>query len=200
MRETVGWSRTRSLYVQMGKRVGDLLVSSIASLVAAPIALLICGAIKMEDGGPVLFVQERIGRNGEKFMLYKFRSMPTDVASVPSSHAGDLKVTKVGRVIRRTNLDEVPQLANVLMGTMTLVGPRPAIPAQRDLLEARKRSGVLELKPGLTGLAQVNSYDGMPEHEKAQWDAKYLSVIGLLSDLRIMLSTVTYVFREPPKY
>lgn len=195
-----GRSSFDSFYARAGKRAVDVVISIPVTILLAPIAIVIGIAIRMEDQGPVLFVQERVGRYGDIFRLWKFRSMPTNVANVPSARAGALQVTKVGKVIRRTNLDEVPQLMNVLTGRMTLVGPRPALPAQVSLIEMRRRNGAIALKPGLTGLAQVNSYDGMPEDEKAEWDAKYLSKLGALTDLRVLLRTIAYLFRKPPQY
>jgi O-antigen biosynthesis protein WbqP len=182
------------------KRALDVSIASVALLVAAPVMAVIALAIRWEDGGQALFRQSRVGRNGRLFVLTKFRSMPLDTANVPSDRAGALRVTRVGRFIRRTNLDELPQLLNILRGDMSLIGPRPALPVQEDLLSARRRNGAASCRPGLTGLAQVNAYDGMPAHEKAKWDGEYAASVGLVRDLEIVFRTFGYLARRPPVY
>src|SRR5205823_7797451 len=117
--------------------------------------------IHLEDRGPVLFRQQRSGRDGRPFRIFKFRSMPVNTGDVPSSQARSLRVTRVGQIIRRLNIDELPQLINILRGDMSVVGPRPALPTQTALLDMRKANAAIKCKPGLTGLAQVNSYDNM---------------------------------------
>jgi lipopolysaccharide/colanic/teichoic acid biosynthesis glycosyltransferase len=189
-----------SWYDGWGKRLVDVVLAGTALVVLSPLLLVTAVAIRLEDRGPVLFRQRRSGRDGAEFTLLKFRSMPVGSASVPSASAGSLRITRVGRVIRRTNIDELPQLLNILLGDMSVVGPRPALPSQEDLLTMRQENGALHCRPGLTGLAQVKSYDGMPVSEKAVLDGRYAARPSLFGDLGIILRTVAYLFRRPPVY
>lgn len=188
------------MYRAFFKRALDVAAAAAALLVLSPVMLLTALAIRLEDGGPALFRQKRVGRHGATFRIFKFRSMPVATADVPSAGAVALRVTRVGRFIRRTNLDELPQLFNILAGDMSLVGPRPALPAQAELCALRAELGADGCSPGLTGLAQVNSYDGMPEAEKARWDATYARTVSLATDARIVLRTFAYLLKRPPVY
>jgi O-antigen biosynthesis protein WbqP len=188
------------LYARWGKRLLDLTVAGLALAAAAPLMLAIALAIRLGDGGPALFVQPRVGRCGRRFRQFKFRSMPVGTPNVPSTEGARLAVTAVGRPLRRTNLDELPQLWNVLRGEMSLVGPRPALPSQARLVALREANGAHAALPGLTGAAQVNSYDGMPEEEKARWDGWYAGRITLARDLSLILRTFPYLLRRPPVY
>ena len=192
-------SRKRS-YEGVAKRIFDLLIAAPVSLLLTPIALLIGIAVRVEDRGPAIFHQQRVGVGGRLFILRKFRTMPPGTPDIPSGEAQALRVTRVGRFLRRTSLDEIPQLLSILKGDMSVVGPRPAIPQQQGLIELRAQNGSLRVKPGLTGLAQVNSYDGMPESEKARWDGEYAKQVSLLLDCRILLRTVGYLTHKPPQY
>jgi len=187
-------------YQRWGKRLLDIALAVPAAMISSPVAIAIAIAIGIEDGPPVLFRQERIGRDGTTFELFKFRSMPVDTPSVPSAEATALRSTRVGSVIRRLSLDELPQLMNILRGDMSLVGPRPPLAAQFALIEVRRRNNSLSLKPGLTGLAQVKSYDGMPESEKAFWDGTYAEQVSFTLDARLLAKTVRYLLRRPPQY
>lgn len=189
-----------SLYSHGGKRALDICLSSLAILVLAPLLALTAVLILMEDGRPVVFRQPRVGRYCKKFVILKFRSMPVRAPNVPSDQARNIKVTRVGAVIRRTNIDELPQLLNILRGDMSIVGPRPALPAQEELIAARSAAGALECRPGLTGLAQVSSFDGMSVQAKATLDARYAERITLFGDLVLIGRTVGYLFRPPPVY
>lgn len=189
-----------TLYRVVGKRSLDAVVSAAALLVLTPLLLLIGIAIKLEDGGKAIFRQRRIGRNGAPFVLFKFRSMPENVGDLPSDAATTLRITRVGRVLRRSNLDELPQLFNILRGDMSLVGPRPALISQDELIRLRSESGADQVRPGLTGLAQVTSYDGMPVAEKARRDAQYMNDISFGTDLSLIWRTLGYLRRPPPVY
>lgn len=182
------------------KRLFDILLSGLSLLATAPVLILTAIAIRLEDGGPALFCQQRVGQAGGPFRIFKFRSMPVNVENVPSAQASALKVTKVGKVIRRTNIDELPQLFNIFRGDMSVVGPRPGLPSQEALAEMRRLNGALTCRPGLTGLAQVSSYDGMTDQEKARFDGEYASSISLLGDLQIILRTFQYLAHRPPTY
>lgn len=177
-----------------------MVVAGTALFVLLPLLTAVALAILLEDGRPVLFRQTRIGRDGRPFTFLKFRSMAKDTEEKPSAEAATLVVTRVGRVIRRLSFDELPQLWNILRGDMSLVGPRPAIPTQGTLCRLRAASGAIECPPGLTGLAQVNAYDGMSEEDKAGWDARYAREVSVWLDARIILRTIAYLFRPPPAY
>jgi O-antigen biosynthesis protein WbqP len=188
------------MYVHYVKRCVDIVMAALLLGIALPVLLVVAVAIRAEDGGPAIFKQARVGRAGRTFTIFKFRSMPVATPQLPSTAAGALRITRIGRFIRRTNIDELPQLINVLKGDMSLVGPRPALPSQTHLLELRARNAALAARPGLTGLAQVNSYDGMPETEKVEWDGRYVQRITPLVDLAILLRTFHYLMRSPPVY
>jgi len=187
-------------YPHWGKRLFDTVFSIISLVFLSPLCVFISLAILIEDGPPVIFKQRRIGRHGNQFIIYKFRSMAKNVGDIPSAEAKNVYITRVGRVIRRLSLDELPQLINVIKGDMSIVGPRAALPSQVRLCQLRKELGVTSLRPGLTGLAQVNSYDGMPENEKAKWDAIYASNLAFVTDLNIILKTFLYILKPPPVY
>lgn len=188
------------MYRRYGKRLLDIFLSGIASLVLSPVMILVAVAILLEDGQPVLFRQRRVGHKGEPFTVLKFRSMPVNTGDIPSAQANTARITRIGAIIRRTNIDELPQLFNIFRGDMSIVGPRPALASQKELCELRERQGVLQCKPGLTGLAQINSYDGMPDTEKAAWDAQYCNHVTFLNDVRIILRTFLYLLKPPPVY
>lgn len=187
------------MYRPYAKRLLDIVVAGGSLLTFSPLMLLTALAILLDDGAPVIFRQKRVGRGGRLFDICKFRSLPVNTGDIPSAHAA-IRPTRVGKFIRRTNIDELPQLINILKGEMSIVGPRPALPTQKDLLTLRERHGATICKPGLTGLAQVNSYDGMTETEKAKWDGVYASHVALGHDLKIILKTFSYLTRRPPVY
>jgi O-antigen biosynthesis protein WbqP len=182
------------------KRFGDVIAVFILLIIISPLLLVIALFIKFHDGGPVIFRQKRIGKDGIEFQFMKFRSMPVNTPNVVSTQTSVLKVTPIGKFIRRTNLDEIPQFINVLKGDMSIIGPRPSLPSQTSLLELRKQNGSIKLRPGLTGWAQVNAYDYMPEEEKARLDGEYYQKFGLWMDLRIIVGTIKYFTKKPPVY
>jgi O-antigen biosynthesis protein WbqP len=188
------------IYERWVKRLADIVFASLGLLILSPLLLLTAVAIRLEDGGPALFRQTRVGRHGRPFTILKFRSMPVATPHVPSVAARTLRLTRVGAFVRRTNIDELPQLINVLRGEMSLIGPRPALPVQQELLKMRAARGVDRLRPGVTGLAQVNAYDGMPETEKVEWEARYAQSVSSYRDLRVVLCTFAYILRRPPVY
>jgi len=188
------------MYALIIKRILDVVLATVSLVFLSPIFAFIAVAIRIEDGSPVFFIQERIGRGGKRFRLIKFRSMPTNSQDIPSAEATTLQVTRVGSLIRRSNIDELPQLVNILLGEMSLIGPRPALPSQRKLLALRLENGAMECKPGLTGVAQVKSYDSMPEEEKARYDGEYACCISFMKDTQIFFRTFQYLLRRPPVY
>lgn len=189
-----------SFYEQLGKRVVDFFIVISATIVLLPVMILIALFIKIFDPGPIIFKQKRVGRYGETFDFYKFRSMPVNTGDLPSDKVGQVQLTWVGKMIRRTNLDELPQLFNVLKGDMSIVGPRPPIPSQTELTELRKANGALSCRPGLTGLAQVSSFDGMSVPEKAAFDGEYANRVSFFGDIKIILRTFVYLLKPPPVY
>jgi len=188
------------VYRKFGKRIADVALSGIALVTLLPLLAVIALIIKCEDGGRVIFRQSRIGRGMAPFMLLKFRSMKENVGDLPSDKARPLPITRIGKVIRRTSLDEIPQLWSILRGDMSVVGPRPALPSQVELIELRRANGAFGVRPGLTGLAQVNSYDNMPASHKAQYDGQYAARITLWGDIKIILRTFVYLTKPPPTY
>jgi len=188
------------MYQQFGKRLLDLFIVFSATLVLLPFLFLIAVLIKLFDPGPIIFEQNRIGRDGEIFSFYKFRSMPVNTGDLPSDKVGQVRLTWVGKIIRRTNLDEFPQLFNILKGDMSIVGPRPPIPSQQELTELRKANGAISCRPGLTGLAQVSSFDGMTVPQKAAFDGEYAKRITFVGDITIILRTFVYLLKPPPVY
>jgi len=188
------------MYGCYGKRLLDIGIAGAAFVVLLPFMAMVALAILLEDGRPVFFRQQRPGQHGRLFTILKFRSMPVNTGNVPSARAKMVPITHVGAIIRRTNIDEIPQLFNVFRGDMSIVGPRAALASQKELCALRERRGVHRYKPGLTGLAQINSYDGMPSVEKVAWDAQYCSHVSFLSDVRIILRTFPYLLKPPPVY
>lgn len=182
------------------KRLVDIILSIILLFLLSPLYLLLSSIIFLQDLGNPIFKQKRVGLNGNIFMFYKFRSMPLNNPNVESHQRHLIKITPFGKLIRRTNLDELPQFWNVLRGDMSFIGPRPPIPSQVNLIDLRKSNGSLMIKPGLTGWAQVNSYDNMPEEHKARFDGEYAERISLKMDLLILLKTVVYFTKKPPTY
>lgn len=182
------------------KRLFDFLLAVVLLVVLSPILLLLAVIIKFQDGGPAIFRQKRVGRNGNEFLFFKFRSMPVSTPNVESHETKKLQVTPFGKFIRRTNLDELPQFYNVLKGDMSFIGPRPPIPAQIDLIEMRRVNGALGIQPGLTGWAQVNAYDGMSPEKKAAFDGEYAKGLSFAMDFRILLRTAVYFTKKPPTY
>ncbi len=182
------------------KRLIDIAASSVVILLLSPIMLVVALLVRLQDGGPAIFKQKRVGKNGREFLFFKFRSMPVTTPNVESSDVKKLTVTPLGKIIRRTNLDELPQLFNILRGDMSLIGPRPPIPSQSGLVALRRENGALALRPGLTGWAQVNSYDFMPEEEKARLDGEYAHRLSFGMDVEIVLKTLLYLTKKPPTY
>lgn len=186
---------------QRVRRAIDVIGSLMGGVLTSPVVLFACIAARLDDGPPVFFRQERVGKSGELFFIIKIRTMSTSAPRAQSSATigSETHVTRVGRILRRANVDELPQLLNVLLGDMSLIGPRPALPSQSDLLEARSPAATA-LRPGLTGLAQVNSFDGMTSTQKARFDNEYARTVGIGQDLAILAKTVTYLRHPPPTY
>ena len=168
----------------------DVLLSATGLLLLAPLLALVWLAGWFDTGSP-LFRQQRVGRHQHPFVLIKFRTMRPDTASVGTHQVNPAAITPFGRFLRRSKLDELPQLWNVLKGDMSLVGPRPCLPNQTELVQERERRGVFVARPGITGLAQVQKVDMSQPVQLAELDAQMLSQIGLGLYLRLLLKTVT---------
>jgi O-antigen biosynthesis protein WbqP len=182
----------------MIKRALDILLSGLALLIfAIPIALVAL-AVKLTSPGPVLYWSERVGRDNKIFRMPKFRSMRIDTPVVATHllESPERWLTPIGSFLRRSSLDELPQLWSILAGDMSVVGPRPALFNQHDLIELRTQCGVHKLRPGLTGWAQINGRDEIPIPEKVAYDAWYLEHASLALDLRIVLLTAVKVLRK----
>lgn len=188
------------MYRSYGKRLFDILTSLAATFVLSPVLIIVALLIKFFDPGQFIFRQKRVGRNGEIFEFYKFRSMPTNTGDIPSDQVGKIKLTWIGQFIRRTNIDELPQLFNILIGDMSVVGPRPPIISQLELVNHRKENGSILCRPGLTGLAQISSFDGMSVPQKAALDGQYAQSISFKNDLLIIFKTFSYLLKPPPVY
>ena len=173
-------------------------VALVALVVLSPLFLIISLLIKIESKGPVFFKQERIGKDNVNFMIYKFRSMRTDTPDVATHLLDnpDIFITKVGKVLRKTSLDELPQLINIVKGEMLFVGPRPALYNQYDLRDLRTNNGVHVLYPGVTGWAQVNGRDELEIPEKVEFDRQYVTKRSIFMDIKIVLMTIIKVFKS----
>jgi len=180
------------------KRIFDLLAALGLILTFAPLFLLVVLAVRLTSTGPVLFRTHRVGRNNEIFTMYKFRTMRLHTPQVATHllKEPDQFLTPIGKFLRRTSLDELPQLINVMGGEMSLVGPRPALFNQDDLIALRTARGVHQLTPGVTGWAQVNGRDELPIPEKVKLDEWYLKNRSLWLDLKILGMTVFKVIRK----
>lgn len=183
-------------FTRIVKRFLDIVCSILGLILMAIPMLIISIAIKIDSRGPVIFKSERVGKNKKPFTIYKFRSMDKD-APLTASNKIDVKyTTKVGKFLRRTSLDEIPQLLCVLKGDMSLVGPRPVIPAETDLIAAREKTGAYTATPGITGLAQINGRDLLVDVvKKAEFDGRYARKITIRGDIKIICKTFVKVIR-----
>ncbi len=197
------------MYKHVIKRLFDLVLSSVAIIVLALPMMLIAIAIKVDDPGPALFKQRRVGKkkNGEitYFMIWKFRSMkmstprdtPTHLLENPEQY-----ITRVGRVIRKTSLDELPQIYQVFTSKLSVIGPRPALWSQTDLVSEREKYGANDIKPGITGWAQINGRDELEIDVKARFDGEYVTALntgkfkGFLMDIKCFFGTIVSVLKS----
>ena len=184
------------MYKRFGKRALDLLLSGLGLIVLSPLFLIISIAIKVEDPGPVFFRQKRVGIHKSYFNIVKFRSMRQDTPhDMPTHLLEDPQrwITKTGRFLRKTSLDELPQIAQIFTGKMSIIGPRPALWNQYDLIAERDKYGANDITPGLTGWAQVNGRDELEIEEKARLDGVYAQNISFGMDMKIFWMTVKNV-------
>ena len=186
------------MYERVIKRCLDFFIALIALVILSPVFVIVAALIKLDSPGPVFFTQKRYGRNKRFFRIYKFRSMRADTPKdVPTDalQRADSFITPLGHVLRKTSLDELPQLWNILKGDMALIGPRPALWNQYDLMALRDRNGSSRLRPGLSGWAQVNGRDAIELEEKAKYDGVYAQNVSFLFDLKCLWLTVAKVAR-----
>ncbi len=190
LKKLYGWER-----IIIMKRIFDVGVSFIGLVLLSPIIILISIMIKVTSKGPVFFIQRRVGKDNEEFNILKFRTMRVDTPNVATDllKNPETYMTPIGKMMRSTSLDELPQLINILKGEMSFVGPRPALYNQYDLNEARARAGVNKLVPGLTGWAQINGRDTISLEDKVRLDKEYLERRSLWFDIKILCKTFVKV-------
>ena len=186
------------MYRSYLKRVLDLILSTVAIVVLSIPMLVIAIIIKIDSPGPAIFKQRRVGVHKSEFTILKFRSMPVDSPSnLATKDFNEIhRLNKLQRFIRKTSIDELPQLFNIWLGHMSLIGPRPALFNQSDLITERDKYGANDVKPGLTGWAQVNGRDELDVVEKARYDGEYVKKMNFLFDLKCLLQTVYVVFKS----
>ncbi|MEK5398943.1 sugar transferase [Paenibacillus sp. FSL K6-2859] len=181
------------------KQTIDFLLALIGMLVLWPVFLIIAIAIKTSSKGPILFKQKRLGKKKSEFYILKFRTMRTDTPNDMPTHLlkdPDFFITKVGKFLRKTSLDELPQIINILKGEMSIVGPRPALWNQYDLIAERDKYGANDIKPGLTGWAQINGRDELEIEKKASLDGEYVNKIGFIMDAKCFCTTLVSVTKS----
>ncbi len=181
------------------KRIFDFLFSLLALIALFPLFLLLALVVKLTSNGSIIFSQKRIGQYGKVINVYKFRTMSSNApSSRATSDFGNATeyITKFGKFLRATSLDEIPQLLNVLKGDMSVIGPRPLIPDEIFVHKLREKNDVYLLKPGITGLAQINGRDFLNAEAKVKFDAQYLHEISLLSDVKIFIKSIFVVFKR----
>lgn len=181
------------------KTVIDFVVALLATILLSPIFLLLIAAIKLESKGPILFKQKRVGECKKHFNILKFRTMKVDTPKDCPTHLlenPEQYITKVGKFLRKTSLDELPQIINILKGEMSFVGPRPALWNQYDLIEERDKYGANDVRPGLTGWAQINGRDELSIEEKSRLDGEYMDKFGFFFDMRCFFGTFLSVLKS----
>ena len=181
------------------KRVIDIVLSSIGLILLSPVFLILIIAIKLDSRGPVLFKQKRVGINKTHFHILKFRTMKIDTPKDTPTHLlqnPDQYITRVGKFLRKTSLDELPQIWNIFVGQMSIIGPRPALWNQSDLIKERDKYGANDVPPGLTGWAQINGRDELPIEAKAKLDGEYVEKISLWMDIKCFFLTIVSVLKS----
>ena len=180
------------------KRAFDFTVSLLLIIILLPVFLLVSIIVLIDAGAPVIFRQYRVGKDNKLFYIYKFRTMRNNTRNAATADLKDADkfITKSGRILRKTSLDELPQLVNVLIGDMSFVGPRPLIPEEKEIRALRKKYNVYSVKPGITGLAQINGRDNLSIEEKALFDKEYVDKQSIGLDIKILFKTVAVVLKR----
>lgn len=187
------------MYTKYIKRILDLIISIIALILLIPFFIIFAILIKVESKGSIFFKQERIGKDKKHFKIYKFRTMRADTPKDMPTHRlknADMYITKVGKFMRKTSIDELPQIINILKGEMSIIGPRPALWNQDDLIEERDKYNANNIRPGLTGWAQVNGRDELEIPVKAKYDGEYVEKSSLWFDIKVFFRTIVKVFKH----
>ena len=187
------------MYKKVIKRIIDFILSLCGLIILSPVFIILCIWIKLDSKGPILFKQKRIGINKSNFNIYKFRTMYVDTPKDMPTHMlanPDQFITRAGKFLRKTSLDELPQIINILKGEMSIIGPRPALWNQDDLIAERDKYQANNVKPGLTGWAQINGRDELEIPVKARLDGEYVKRISFLFDLKCFFGTITSVLRS----
>lgn len=187
------------MYKNCLKRIIDFILSLVGLIVLSPVFIILCIWIKLDSQGPIFFKQKRVGKNKKYFNILKFRTMyidtpkdmPTHMLSNPEQY-----ITKAGKFLRKTSLDELPQIINILKGEMAVIGPRPALWNQEDLIEERDKYQANDIRPGLTGWAQINGRDELEIDVKANLDGYYVKHISFLFDMKCFFGTITSVLKH----
>ena len=181
------------------KRFLDIILSFCGMLILSPVFLILIVAIKLDSKGPVLFKQKRVGLHKQYFYILKFRTMRIDTPKDTPTHLlanPEQWITKIGKILRKTSLDELPQIWNIFVGDMSIIGPRPALWNQYDLIEERDKYGANDITPGLTGWAQVNGRDELEIPVKAKLDGEYVEKMGFMMDCKCFIMTIFSVARH----
>lgn len=181
------------------KRGIDIILSILGLIILSPVFVILIIAIKLDSKGPVLFRQKRVGIHKSHFNILKFRTMRIDTPKDTPTHLlenPDQWITKVGKFLRKTSLDELPQIINILKGEMSVIGPRPALWNQYDLIEERDKYGANDIRPGLSGWAQINGRDELPIEIKAKFDGEYVEKMSLLFDMKCFFGTIMSVLKK----
>ena len=187
------------MYKKVIKRIIDFILSLCGLIILSPVFIILCIWIKLDSKGPILFKQKRIGINKSNFNIYKFRTMYIDTPKDMPTHMlanPDQFITRAGKFLRKTSLDELPQIINILKGEMSIIGPRPALWNQDDLIAERDKYQANNVKPGLTGWAQINGRDELEIPIKARLDGEYVKRISFLFDLKCFFGTITSVLKS----
>jgi len=177
------------------KKLFDLALSVPLIIILIPLFFFIGIFVKLDSKGSIFFISERVGINGNKFKMFKFRTMYLDTKLIESNKIklSDKKTTRMGKFLRNYSLDELPQFINVIIGDMSIVGPRPSLFSQKKLNNSRKKIGIIRLKPGITGIAQISGRDLISIHKKLQLETEYLNNNNLWIDFIILIKTFKIV-------
>ena len=187
------------MYNKVFKRLIDIVLSGLGIVVLAPVYLIVALAIKIDDPGPVFFRQKRVGLHKSHFHILKFRTMKMETPKDTPTHLlqnPEQYITRVGRILRKTSLDELPQIFQIFTGEMSIIGPRPALWNQFDLIEERDKYGANDVRPGLTGWAQINGRDELPIDVKARFDGEYVEKMSFLFDCKCFFGTIVSVLKS----